>query len=257
MSDFNRGYARTIPADRADMSVDAGLRSFMLGVYNKLALGLVVAAVTAWVSANYPPVTNLLYRTIEGHLAGVTPLGWIVAFAPVVLILASNFLMRNPTDRSASLLYWAVVVLMGASLGLWLLVYTGASAVFAFVVTAAGFAGLSLWGYTTKRDLGPLASFLIVGLIGLVITFVIGAFVPSLGGAIAGNTGFGLIINLIALLIFSGLVAYKTQALKLAYYQAGGSSAALGPLTSFGALTLFISFVNMFLTILRLTGSRR
>src|ERR1700745_1329875 len=107
MSDFNRGYARTVAADRADMSVDAGLRSFMLGVYNKMALGLVLSAALAWVTAAFPPVQQLLYVvTPEGRLGGFTALGMIVRFAPLAVLLGAMFI-RNPTPRSAGIVYWS------------------------------------------------------------------------------------------------------------------------------------------------------
>ena len=125
MSDFNRGYARTVQADRADMSVDAGLRSFMLGVYNKVALGLVLSAGLAFLTGAYPPVRDLMFRlSVDGRLAGFTPLGMIVAFAPLVVLLVSGFALRNPTAKSAGVLYWTIVSLIGASLGVIVLVYT-------------------------------------------------------------------------------------------------------------------------------------
>src|SRR5688500_10699198 len=171
MSDLNRGYARTIPADRVDMSVDAGLRSFMLGVYNKVALGLVLSAALAFLTGSFPPVRDLMYATATGpdgvtRLAGMTLLGMIVAFAPLAILLFSGFAMRNPSPRSAGMLYWTIVTLMGASLGVLVLVYTGASIATTFLITAAAFGALSLFGYTTKRDLGPIGSFLIVGVFG-------------------------------------------------------------------------------------------
>src|SRR5947199_4392843 len=117
MSDFNRGYARTIPVDRADMSVDAGLRSFMLGVYNKVALGLVLSAALAWLTADFAPIQQLLYVvTPDGRLAGFTPLGTIIRFLPLVVLIGAMFL-RNPSPRSAGIVYWSVVSGIGAGLG--------------------------------------------------------------------------------------------------------------------------------------------
>src|SRR5579864_6169181 len=117
MSDFNRGYARSIPADRADMSVDAGLRSFMLGVYNKMALGLLLSAVLAWVTADFAPVQQLLYVvTPDGRLAGFTALGTLIRFVPLVVLLGAMF-MRNPSPRASGAIYWSVVAAIGAGLG--------------------------------------------------------------------------------------------------------------------------------------------
>jgi FtsH-binding integral membrane protein len=153
---------------------------------------------------------------------------------------------------------------MGASLGFVFLIYHLGSVASSFILTAGAFGGLSIWGYTTKRDLGPMASFLIMGLIGILLILVIsmigGIFAPSMGAVATGwanNTGFGIILNVALLVIFAGLIAYKTQAIKMSYYQAGGSAARIGVITSFAALGLFISFVNLFLTILRIFGNRR
>jgi FtsH-binding integral membrane protein len=250
MSDLNRGYARSIPADRADMSVDAGLRSFMLGVYNKVALGLVISAGMAYLTGQFAPVQQLLYRvTVDGRLAGMTPLGWIVAFAPLGIIMLSGFAMRNPTARSAGALYWTIVVLIGASLGALTLLYTGGSIASTFLITATAFGGLSLIGYTTKRDLTGMGSFLMVGLIGLLVAMVVNIFLQ--------NSMMNFIISVIGVLIFAGLIAYDTQRLKMTYYQLGGDDAAMGVATNYGALSLYINFINLFQFLLSIFGSRR
>lgn len=250
MSDFNRGYARTIPADRADMSVDAGLRAFMLGVYNKVALGLVVSAALAFLTGSYPPVRDLMFRlTADGRLAGFTLLGMIVAFAPLAVILFGSFAMRNATPKSSGILYWSIVSLIGASLGVVVLVYTGASIASTFLITATAFGALSLFGYTTKKDLTGFGSFLIMGLFGIIIASIVNMFLHS------GPMAF--IINVLGLLIFSGLIAYDTQRLKMTYYQLGGDQAAMGVATNYGALSLYINFINLFQTLLALFGDRR
>ncbi|MDZ4374490.1 MAG: Bax inhibitor-1/YccA family protein, partial [Phenylobacterium sp.] len=178
MSDFNRGYARTVPADRADMSVDAGLRSFMLGVYNKVALGLVVSAILAYITGQFPPVRDMLYvQTARGW--GMTMLGMVVAFAPLGVILFGMFAMKNATPKTSGIFYWTIVALIGAGLGGITLVYTGASIFQTFLITATAFGGLSLFGYTTKKDLTGFGSFLIVGLIGLVIASLVNMFLQS------------------------------------------------------------------------------
>jgi FtsH-binding integral membrane protein len=250
MSDFNRGYARSIPADRADMSVDVGLRSFMLGVYNKVALGLVLSAGLAFLTGSFPPVRDLMFRvTVDGRLAGFTPIGMIVAFAPLALMLVSGFAMRNPTAKSSTLLYWGIVSLIGASLGVVVLAYTSASIATTFLLTAAAFGGLSLWGYVTKRDLTGFGSFLLIGLIGLIGASLVNMFLHS--GAMA------FIVNVLGVFIFAGLIAYDTQRLKMTYYQLGGDQAAMGVATNYGALSLYINFINLFQMLLSLFGSRR
>ncbi|HSV01691.1 MAG TPA: Bax inhibitor-1/YccA family protein [Phenylobacterium sp.] len=250
MSDFNRGYARTVPADRADMSVDAGLRSYMLGVYNKMALGLVVSAALAWVTGQFAPVQQLLYRlTPDGHLAGYTGLGTLVAYSPLAIMLVMLFGMRNPTVKGSGILYWATVSVFGAGLGAITLLYTGASLASTFLITATAFGALSLFGYATKRDLTGIGSFLMMGLIGLVVAMLVNVFWHP--------AGFNFIISVLGVLIFAGLTAYDTQRLKMTYYQIGGDQVRLGVATNFGALSLYLDFLNMFMFLLRLFGARR
>lgn len=250
MSDFNRGYSRPAPAV-ADMSVDAGLRSFMLGVYVKMALGLVVSGALAYVTSSVPQVRDALFRIDgEGVLRGYTGIGAVVAFAPIVILLASNFLMRSATARTAGMLYWVIVALVGASLGSVGLLYTGQSIVSIFLVTAIAFGGLSLVGYTTKRDLSGVASFLIMGAWGLLAALMINAFFL--------HSGMGLIImSVIGVLIFSGLIAAQTQGIKLLYYRVAGDADSMGAATNIGALSLYLDFVNLFRFLLILFGGGR
>ena len=247
MNDFNRGYPAQAPA-RADMAVDAGLRAFMLGVYNKLAIGLVVAGALAYVTGNVPAVTSLLWtETATGY--GITMLGMIVQFLPLVLLFGSMFFMKNPTAGGVNLLYWAVVASIGASLGFVFLRYTGSSVASTFFVTAAAFGALSLIGYTTKKNLTGMGSFLIMGVIGLVIAMVVNMFLQS--------PMMHLIISGLGVLIFSGLIAFDTQRLKMTYYQLGGNQAAMAVATGFGALSLFINFINLFQFLLAFMGGSR
>jgi FtsH-binding integral membrane protein len=248
MSDFNRGYARPAYAGRTDMSVDAGLRSFMLGVYNKVALGLLLSAALAFVTGTFPPVRDLMFN-VAGPRIGLTPIGMIVAFAPIVILLFSGFSMRNPSPSSASALYWTIVSLIGASLGVVVLLYTGASIATTFLITAASFGALSLVGYTTKKDLTGFGSFLIMGVFGLLIASVVNMFLHS--------PAIFFIVNILGVFIFAGLIAYNTQRLKMTYYQLGGDEAAMGVATSYGALSLYIDFINLFQFLLSMLGNRR
>jgi FtsH-binding integral membrane protein len=248
MSDLNRGYTRTVPADRADMSVDAGLRSFMLGVYNKVALGLVLSAALAYLTGQFAPVRDLLYvQTPRGY--GMTLPGMIIAYAPLAVVLFGMFGMRNATPRTSGIYYWTLVALLGAGLGGITLVYTGASIATTFLVTAAAFGGLSLFGYTTKRDLTGFGSFLLVGLIGLIVATLVNMFLQ--------NSMMQFIISILGVFIFAGLIAYDTQRLKMTYYDLGGDQSALGVATNYGALSLYLDFLNLFLFLLRLFGDRR
>src|SRR4051812_40865643 len=158
MSDFDRASANSIPT-AADMATDVGLRKFMLGVYNKLGLGLLLSAGMAYLTSG--PLSSLMFRDGQAqlpsgqvvHTVGYTGLGWAVAFAPIAIILFSNFVLRSINPRTASIVYWSIVTLIGASLGTVVKLYTGVSVVSTFLITATAFGSLSLVGYTTKRDL--------------------------------------------------------------------------------------------------------
>ena len=248
MSDFNRGVWGQAPA-KADMSVDAGLRAFMLGVYNKMALGLVLSAVLAWITSHAPVVEYLFVRNDLGRLVP-TGFGTALMWAPLVVVLAGSFLMRGVTARNSGAFYWIVVALLGAGLGVDVLLYTGTSIVTSFLVTATAFGALSLVGYTTKRDLSGMGSFLIMGLWGMIALSLLNVFVLHLGA-------MQFAIQLIMLGIFAGLIAYDTQKLKMIYYQVQGDSAGMAAATNFGALNLYLDFINIFQILLSLFGGRR
>lgn len=248
MSDFNRGLSGPTSVV-TDMGVDAGLRAFMLGVYNKVGLGLVLSAGLAWVTGNYEPVKSLLWTqdAVTGRF-GYTILGMVVAFAPLVILLSQMFLRRT-SPQAAAITYWAIVSLIGASFGLLFLLYNDASMFQTFLITAAAFGGLSLVGYTTKRDLSAMGSFLIMGLWGLIFAMLASFFFHSQALVFA--------INLIGVGIFAGLIAWDTQRLKLMYHQIGGDTAAMSVATSYGALSLYLDFVNLFRFLLYFMGGSR
>ena len=248
MSDFNRGYAGTVQTGHADMSVDVGLRSFMLGVYNKVALGLLLSAGLAYLTGSFAPVRDLMFTVANGRV-GYSILGMVVAFAPLAVLLFSGFALKNVTPKSAGITYWTVVTLIGASLGIVVLRYTGASIGETFLLTATCFGALSLVGYTTKRDLTAMGSFLIMGLFGLLGAMLINIFLQS--------SMMALIVNVIGVLIFAGLIAYVTQKLKMTYYQLEGNDAGKSVATSYGALSLYLDFINLFQFMLALFGNRR
>ena len=245
MSDFDRRFAR--PSAVIDMSVDAGLRAFMLGVYNKLALGLVLSGALAYAFA-YTPLASLFY-VVSGDRIQTTLLGMVVSFAPLVVIFASGFLMRNPTPQSAAAIYWTIVSLIGSILSIWFMIYQLGSVAQVFFITAAAFGGLSLWGYVTKKDLSGFGSFLIMGLFGIIIASVVNLFVHS--------SAISFIVSILGVLIFAGLTAYDTQRLKMTYYQLGGNEAAMGVATSYGALSLYLDFINLFQFLMSILGGNR
>lgn len=248
MSDLNPGLARSIPADRADMSVDVGLRGFMLGVYNKVALGLVLSAGLAYLTGSFAPVRDMMFTVANGRV-GYSIFGMVIAFAPLAVILFSGFAMKNVTPRSAGITYWTIVSLIGASLGVVVLRYTGASIASTFLLTATAFGGLSLVGYTTKRNLTGMGSFLIMALWGLIGASLINLFLQS--------SMMAMIVNLAGVLIFAGLIAYDTQKLKMTYYQLEGNETGKAVATNFGALSLYLDFINLFQFLLAFFGNRR
>ncbi|MGE3248856.1 MAG: Bax inhibitor-1 family protein [Hyphomonadaceae bacterium] len=237
--------AGSIPAGRADMAVDAGLRSFMLGVYNKMALGLLWSALVAYLVGAVAPITAVVLAP---------PVIYLVQWGPVVLLLGSMFFMRNPSPTGSGILYWSVVTLIGAGLGIWVfLAIQGVSAqtvggqtlnvtfggiAKAFFVTAIAFGGLSLWGYTTKRDLSGLGSFLFFAIWGLVAVGVVNLFVHS--------TMLEIGMQLAGLVLFGLLIAFQTQSLKHSYYQLQGDTRSLAVMTNYGALNLYIAFIQIF-----------
>lgn len=258
MSDFGK-YSTPAEAGVGE-SIDPGLRKFMLGVYEKVAVGLLVSAALAWVTSSLPPVTQLLYVTTpSGVLRGYTLLGNIVAFAPLVILLFSAVALRRVTAQQASILYWVIVGLLGASMGALVLRYTGSSIALTFVITAAAFGGLSLVGYTTKRSLSGMRSFLIVALWGLVLTSAAAVLLPMFGATFGIQSAGPLfwIINGLGVLITAGLIASETQHLKMIYFSVRHDEQAVRTATSLGALNLFIDFVNMFQFLLYFLGGRR
>lgn len=247
MSDFNRGFTRPA-APAADMSVDAGLRAFMLGVYNKVGLGLVLSAALAWVTGTYEPAQRLLFSVDAYGRLSYTILGMVVAFAPLAILLFQAF-ARRASPQSAAITYWAIVALIGASFGLLFMIYSDTSIFQTFLITAASFGGLSLVGYTTKRDLTGMGSFLIMGLWGLIFAMLASFFFHS--------AALTFIINLVGVGIFAGLIAFDTQRMKMTYYQLGGDTAAMSVATSYGALSLYLDFVNLFRFLLYFMGGSR
>jgi uncharacterized protein len=244
MNDFNANYQYGARTGTMDMAVDQGLRSFMLGVYNKMGLGLVVSGALAFVTSSVAPVRDMLFTANGGY----TGIGMLLSFAPLIVMFVAMFAMKNPSKTGASLYYWAIVSLIGAGLGVLAIRYTGESLATTFFVTAAAFGGLSLFGYTTKKNLSGLGSFLIMAVIGLVLASVVNAFL--------GNSVLSMIISAAGVLIFSGLIAYDTQNLKHTYYAIGGNQTALSVATSFGALSLYLDFINLFQFLLSFMGSR-
>lgn len=253
MSDFGN-YSAT--GNRADVATDPGLKKFMLGVYQKVALGLLVSAALAYLTGSYAPIRDLMFVVSPtGSLRGFTLLGLIVSYAPLAILLFSAFALRNASPRTANMLYWVIVGLIGASMGTLVLMYTGVSIVTTFLITASAFGALSLFGYTTKANLGPVRSFLIIAAWGLLATILIGGIGGSMGWFPTGN--LFLIVNAVGVLIFAGLIAADTQHLKMTYYALNGDQVGMNVATSVGALNLYLDFINLFRFLLYFLGVRR
>jgi FtsH-binding integral membrane protein len=253
MSDFGN-YSAT--GSRTDAATDPGLKKFMLGVYQKVAIGLLVSAALAWLTGSYAPIRDLMFVVSPtGGLRGFTLLGMIVSYAPLAILLFSAFALRNASPRAANLLYWVIVALIGASMGTLVLLYTGVSIVTTFLITASAFGALSLFGYTTKMNLGPVRSFLVIAAWGLLATILVGAIGGAMGWFATGT--LFLVVNAVGVLIFAGLIAADTQHLKMTYYALNGDEVGMNVATSVGALNLYLDFINLFRFLLYFLGVRR
>ncbi len=224
--------------------IDEGLRNFMLKIYNYMAGGLAVTALAAYLVANNVSLLRLFFNE-----TGYTALGWLLLFAPLILVFAFSWVLQRGTLQQVQAMFWGYSTLMGVSLAPIFLVYTGASVARVFLITAATFGALSLYGYTTKKDLSGWGSFLMMGVFGLIIASIVNIFMKS--------SGLDYALSYLTVFIFAGLVVYDTQNMKSLYYAngMGGDVASRGAIA--GALSLYIDFINMFLSLLRLLGDRR
>jgi FtsH-binding integral membrane protein len=246
--DFSRLNAQGTIARPADQATfDVGLRKHMLTVYNYMASGLALSGIVAFLVYSNSSIAQLFYQfNAQGRLVGMTGLGWVVTFAPLVMLFGSGMVMRG-SRATAQIFYWVFVTLMGISLTTILYRYTGVSVARVFFITAAAFAGLSLYGYTTKRSLSAMGSFLIMGLIGLVIAMIVNIFLQS--------PMMYFVISGLGVLIFSGLIAYDTQNLK-EQYSANWDNGTADKIAIFGALGLYLNFINLFQFLLAFFGNR-
>jgi uncharacterized protein len=217
---------------------DAGLRKYMLSVYNTMASGVLLTGIVALLFAQ----SGLAAQVLS------TPLRWLIMLAPLGFVMVLSFGINRLSTTAAQGIYWAFTVVMGLSLSSIFLVYTGQSIATTFFATAAAFAGLSLYGYTTKRDLSAFGTFLIMGVVGLLVAMVINIFVQS--------TALQMAISFIGVLLFAGLTAYDTQKIKSVYFYVAGSD-MVGKSVIMGALTLYLDFINMFTFLLQFMGDRR
>lgn len=229
-------------------SIDASLREYMLRVYNYMASGLALTGLIAYFSANTPAILNMLYVAGDGGQLQPTWLAYLVMFSPLAFVLVLSFGINKMQASTAQAVFWAFAAVMGLSLANIFLVYTGASITRVFFITAGTFAGMSLYGYTTKRDLSGMGSFLMMGLIGIIIASIVNMFLAS--------SALHFVISVVGVLIFVGLTAYDTQKIKSMFVEADGAE-VMTKKAIMGALTLYLDFINMFIMLLRLFGQRR
>jgi FtsH-binding integral membrane protein len=256
MSDYH-AQTRSDAIGREGAAIDPGLRRFMLGVYMKMGLGLAWSAALAYVIGTVAPVTQFVLSP---------PVVYIVMYGPLAVLLGSNFFMRNPSPAASGILFWTVVTLMGAGLSFWVIVAANSLAVptigggtmsitfatmaKAFLVTTAAFGGLALWGYTTKKNLSGLHSLVFMASWGLAAIGLLNVFVFKSGAMDIG-------LQVVTLGVFSVLVATQTNQLRETYFHIAHDERSQAVMTNMGALNLYIAFVAIFQTLLRLMGSSR
>jgi uncharacterized protein len=220
-----------------EVTMDQGLRRYMLSIYNYMASGVLLSGVIALLMFTSGYATALV----------ASPLMWVVALSPLAIVMAMSFGQGKFSTGTLQLMFWGFAVLMGMSLSTIFLRYTGSSIATTFFATAGAFAGLSLYGYTTKRNLSAMGSFMAMGLIGIIIAMVLNLFLQS--------SGLSLAISILGVIIFAGLTAWDTQRLREMYYHVAGTD-MMGKVVIMGALSLYLDFINMFQFLLSFLGNR-
>jgi uncharacterized protein len=254
MSDYDR-YANTrygAGLARSGVAVDQGLRAYMLGVYNYRTIGLGVTGLVAYAAFRFGTVeteSGRLALTDFGHAIYVSPLRWLIVLSPLAVVFYISARINSMSVASAHNAFLAFAALIGLSMSALLVVYTGASFGRAFFATAAAFASLSLYGYTTQRSLSAMGSFMMMGVVGLIVASLLNVFLLH-------STGLQFGLSILCVLIFAGLTAWDTQSIKEMYF-AGDTYEMAQKKSIHGALRLYLDFINMFQAILMLTGSQR
>lgn len=240
-------YTKSFVKDKGGF--DEGLRNYMLKIYNFMAMGLVVTGIFAFSTLNFPPLAALMFNIgPNGEFIGTSGLGMLISFAPLGIAIYFFMGLGRMSVSTAQTLFWVYAAVMGMSLSYLGLVYTGQSLARTFFICASVFGAMSLYGYTTKTDLTSMGSFLIMGLIGIIVVSLVNIFLRS--PAIDFATSF------IGIAIFMGLTAWDTQKLKTIYYNSGGGEMGQ-KMAVLGAFTLYLDFINLFLYLLRFFGDRK
>jgi len=242
---YTQGIQQTTA--RAGTVADAGLRAHMLKVYNYMTSGVFLTGIVALLTYSSPAMTNLLYQFQGGSIVGYSVFGWVALLSPLAFVLFMSFGANKMSPATLQAMFWGFAAVMGLSLSSIFIVYAGMSIAKIFFITAAAFGSLSLWGYTTKKDISGWGSFLFMGLIGIIIATVVNWWLAS--------PLMHFFVSIIGVLVFAGLTAYDTQKIRNMYYTyQDGTMAKKGAIM--GALSLYLDFINMFLFLLRLFGNR-
>ena len=259
MAQLDNRYAQSGTAARAGAAVDEGLRAYMLGVYNYMAAGVALTGIVAYFVSSLATTTdpslavaqlaNGVMLTQLGSTLYSSPLRWVVMLAPLGVVLFMWFRAQKLGVDATQISFWLFAGLIGLSLSSIFLIFTGQSITQIFFITAGAFAGLSLWGYTTKKDLSGWGSFLIMGVVGIIIAAVVNLFLQS------GALQFA--ISVIGVLVFAGLPAYDKQRIKDGYLLVRNDATMVAKSAIMGALSLYLDFINMFLFMLQLFGNRQ
>ena len=263
MAQIDNRYATGF-GSRTGVAVDEGLRAYMLRVYNYMAAGVALTGIVAYIIFTYSVTSDPalaastggrvmalhrgMYLTQFGVTMFVSPLKWVVMLAPLAFVFFLSWRIYKMSVGAAQLAFWLFAAVMGASLSSIFLVYTGNSITQVFFVTAAAFGALSIYGYTTQRDLSGWGSFLIMGVVGILIAGLLNIWLQS------GALQFA--ISVIGVLVFAGLTAYDTQRIKDGYFEVMGDATAMAKAAIMGALNLYLDFINMFVMLLQLFGNR-
>jgi FtsH-binding integral membrane protein len=263
MSDYDRNtttapFGQTMGRTGATVAVDEGLRAYMLRIYNYMVLGLAItgaaALATYMLSVTTDPtlaalkLRDGLMLTALGKALFVSPLKWVVIFAPLALVFLLSFAIERMRPATAQIVFWIYAALVGVSLASIFMVFTHTSIVRVFFITAASFGALSLWGYTTQRDLTGMGSFLLMGLFGVILASIVNIFMAS--------SMLQFIISVVGVLVFAGLTAWDTQRLKTEYLYGAMDGETAERSSIIGALSLYLNFINLFTLLLQLLGQR-